>query len=861
MSFTLEPTVAAPYPGLRPFLREESQVFFGRDQQIDEVLTRLKRHQFLGVVGSSGCGKSSLIRAGILPALEAGLMGEIGSTWYVADMKPGDAPLTNLANGLIKSGVLGPRWSGAPEAIAMLTAALRRSDISLVDLIRQVHLPKYTNLLVLADQFEEVFRLQQRDPNEAMAFVNLLLTSGRDRSVPIYVVLTMRTDYLGTCALFPGLPEALNDAQYLCPRLTRDQLAEAIEGPAAVFGRRVERGLITQIINDAGANSDQLPLVQHALSRIWNRLTGQQQSHIKRAMRLEDYHSVGGLNGIPAQEVTPTGPQSLTSRQVLDFPIFEQLRDLNTRRSSAPNALSQHADEAYFDLHDDTMASTSCGPDHKPSRKQMIAQMLFRCLAERGPSGQYVRRPVKVRDVAVVASCSNDEMIEVVENFRREDRCFLVPPFGVTLTAESVLDISHEALIRQWGRFGGQVELVSEHESAQSWLQIEEQSRRRYRRLAEAAENETTAGLLRNPELEFLNLWWREFRPSPAWANSCLKASYDQSDQFLKRSLAQAAQEENVRQAEQSSKLAAAQKRTREAQRWTIAVLAVAVVAVCSLFFAWQTNSRLKSQAIELAHTYADLEIKKNEATQLAERLKAVETYVDNNPEHSKRIAMSYDNPTKAAVQDSWEWPSTTKFWGAGERAISVGFLDGDPVQHSLVQEVAQEWTQDAGITFNFLPYNDPTSAGKVRISFLGSGDWSFLGTDCLSIPGTRPTMNLGSVPKVSDELARATILREFGHMLGLFSEHMNPNANIHWNEDAVFLFYEKQGWSKEMVRTQLFSTYPPDQFYNKPFDPNSIMMNPVPALLTTDGFHVGQNTHLSEGDREFIRKIYPKPR
>ena len=106
---------AVPYPGLRPFRQDEAKLFFGREAQIDDVLVRLKRHQFLGVVGTSGCGKSSLIRAGILPALESGLMGELGSSWFIADMKPGDAPLTNLARALLDSNVLGDRWSKTPE--------------------------------------------------------------------------------------------------------------------------------------------------------------------------------------------------------------------------------------------------------------------------------------------------------------------------------------------------------------------------------------------------------------------------------------------------------------------------------------------------------------------------------------------------------------------------------------------------------------------------------------------------------------------------------------------------------------------------------------------------------------------------
>jgi ABC-type dipeptide/oligopeptide/nickel transport system ATPase component len=586
MSIGIETSVTAPYPGLRPFRPDESLIFFGRDQQIDEVLVRLKSHQFLGIVGTSGCGKSSLVRAGMLPALESGLMGKVGSTWYVADMKPGDAPLTNLAKALIKSDVFGDRWAGTPEGIALLTAALRKSDISLVNLIRQVELPKFTNLLVVVDQFEEIFRFQQQDPNEALTFVNLLLNTISDRSVPIYVVLTMRSDFLGQCSTFLGLPEALNDAQYLCPRLTRDQLSEAIEGPANVFEAEVEPGLVTQIINDAGANSDQLPLVQHVLARMWNRLAGDQSPHIQRILRLEDYRLIGGLKGVEAQSATSTKKIFRGGRSLIENPHFES----NASRRFTPNALSQHADEAYFDLHDESSASKDLGPDHKPSRKQIIAQMLFRCLAARGASGQYVRHPVKVADVASVAGCKVDEVTNVVEVFRREDRSFLVPSVAEKkeLTAADVLDISHEALIRQWQRFGGQSEQTGEHESVQSWLEIEEQSRRHYRRLAEAAENEKekTAGLLRNPELGFLHQWWRGFSPTRAWANACVPSSYDRSESLLKRSLAQAEDEEREKQADQQARIAAAEEFARKMKRRSIEIAVVAVMAVVGLIAA-----------------------------------------------------------------------------------------------------------------------------------------------------------------------------------------------------------------------------------------------------------------------------------
>ncbi|MGV2334781.1 MAG UNVERIFIED_CONTAM: hypothetical protein LVR18_11920 [Planctomycetaceae bacterium] len=153
-----------PYPGLRRSVRTRICCFSGRNQQIDEILLRLKTHQFLGIVGSSGCGKSSLIRAGVLPALQSGLMGQLGSTWYVVDMKPGDAPIFNLAFALLKSGVLGEQRSTTPESVGLLAATLRQSDVSLVRLLAARQLPRFSNVVILADQFEEIFGSSSETP-------------------------------------------------------------------------------------------------------------------------------------------------------------------------------------------------------------------------------------------------------------------------------------------------------------------------------------------------------------------------------------------------------------------------------------------------------------------------------------------------------------------------------------------------------------------------------------------------------------------------------------------------------------------------------------------------------------------------
>jgi hypothetical protein len=300
---------SSPYPGLRPFRRDESDIFFGREEQTDQLLEKLGQARFLAVVGPSGCGKSSLVRAGMMAALEAGFIVSAGVRWRVAEMRPGNHPLLRLAEALLEPSALGAeRHEGGAGAAAFLHATLRRGPLGLSEAVRETPLPDNTNVLLLVDQFEEIFRYRREgDPDEADAFVSLLLAAVAQREARIYVVLTMRSDFLGECAVFRGLPEAMNDSQFLTPRLTREQARAAIVGPAAVHQGTVAPNLVNRLLNDMTTGLDQLPLMQHVLMRMWTRVSCVQSVSGTTAtaqrsgaaeditLTLEDYNAVGGL--------------------------------------------------------------------------------------------------------------------------------------------------------------------------------------------------------------------------------------------------------------------------------------------------------------------------------------------------------------------------------------------------------------------------------------------------------------------------------------------------------------------------------------------------------------------------------------
>ncbi|MGH9665969.1 MAG: hypothetical protein ACRD9L_16205, partial [Bryobacteraceae bacterium] len=379
-----------PYPGLRPFEPEEAHLFFGRDQQVLDLVDRLKRKRFVAVLGLSGAGKSSLVRAGLLPALRRGRLLEPGLTWREAIVTPARAPFQRLA-----------------DALSCAAEDLHASSHGLIDYARR-HLSHDEGLFVVVDQFEDLFRYKDRgaaapgegrddaaSASEAAAFIELLRAATRG-PLPVYVVITMRTDYLGDCAEFPDFPETLNESQYLVPRLTREQRRQAIEGP---LGRvRISSALMERILNDAGDEPDQLPVLQHALMRTWSRWRESPLGN-ERPIGVEHYEAAGGFKG----------------------------------------ALNQHADEL---LQSPTVRDS-----------QDLVAIVFKRLTAVGAAKRERRDLASLSELWDLCNAISEERRRrvngVIDVFRQGEATFLTPRNG-ELKPDTYIDIAHESLIRNW---------------------------------------------------------------------------------------------------------------------------------------------------------------------------------------------------------------------------------------------------------------------------------------------------------------------------------------------------------------------------------------------------------------------------
>ena len=496
--------VRNPFPGLRPFRTDEERLFFGRERQIDRMVDKLALKRFLAVVGTSGSGKSSLVNCGLRPALHRGYLAGAGTHWRMATCRPGHDPIGALALALAEPDVLfdATPANSPPQDMRteeLVQGTLRMSGLGLVDIVGQARLPAGTNLLLVVDQFEELFRYQGRmnvdnpadnpashGPGDAaVAFVKLLLEAVAQSELPIYVVLTMRSDFLGDCAQFRGLPEVMNEGQYLVPRLTRDEIRAAITGPVLGAQAQISAVLLTRLLNDVGDNPDQLSILQHALNRTW--AEWEKQPDNGKPLDLPHYEAIGGMQG----------------------------------------ALDLHAEKAFAEL---ALAAT---PGKKARKKasavadspqQQLAARIFRTLTDKGTDARGIRRPTALSDLAAITGASPAELAPVLAVFRKGSRSFLMPPEGEALLPGTRIDISHESLLRIWQRLG-------------RWADQEAAAARQYRRLAETAmlHSQGQAPLLTDSELDQALEWQRQTSPNTTWAAQ-YGGGYDTVAAFVQQS-------------------------------------------------------------------------------------------------------------------------------------------------------------------------------------------------------------------------------------------------------------------------------------------------------------------------------------
>jgi hypothetical protein len=513
-------TKICPYTGLRPFSEEESLYFKGRDENIEQATKQLEKNKFLILTGASGDGKSSLIFAGVIPNARSGFLKSRFSNWAVADFRPERTPFKNLCGSVaLQLGL---------SSIETVEAELSRGFSPLVDLYKASTLyyeeseeawqhadqneklkirRKAANLIILADQFEEFFTNPENynkgvPSQEAALVTNLLLETARialEDNLPIYVVITMRSDFIGQCAAFRGLPEYIGFSQFFVPRLNRKQLQEVIEEPAMLSGNTISRRLTERLIEDLTEGADQLPILQHALTQIWKKASEKDET-----MDLIHYAMVGGMDfkELPSEE------SNRFNKWFNDLPAkIQECYD----KSGLQNVLNTHANIITNQSVD--YVREKSGDTISEEQGKAVIKSTFKCLTKIN-QGRAVRDRMTLLEITQILdqpAFDTKKVASILNIFREQDNTLLKPFIAdaPALEDDSVLDITHESLIRNWKHLDEWAH--EEFENHTIFLDFRQQLERW------VASDKSADFLLSIGPLTYFENWFNKAKPNQHW--------------------------------------------------------------------------------------------------------------------------------------------------------------------------------------------------------------------------------------------------------------------------------------------------------------------------------------------------------
>jgi WD40 repeat protein/serine/threonine protein kinase/DNA-binding XRE family transcriptional regulator len=377
-----------PYKGLRPFSEADADDFFGRETLVQQLLARLSEggdlSRFLAVIGPSGSGKSSVVKAGLIPALRRG--GLLGSeSWFYVDLLPGTNPFEELEAALLRIAVNPP---------ASLLSQLKEERGLIRAINRLLPNDPSVELVLVIDQFEELFTLLPSEEERAL-FLNNIVTAILDERSRLRVIITLRADFIDRPLRYIDFGELLQRRNELVLPLTPDELERAILGPARRVGLKVESGLISAILRDLGDQPGTLPMLQYALTELFDQREG-------NILTRQGYQKIGGVLG----------------------------------------ALGCRAEEVYGALEESD---------------QSITRQIFLRLVTLGEGIEDTRRRVPLMELEQLqgsreSSRPRSAVSEVLEAFSKSR---LLTFDNDPITRSPTVEVAHEALLREWSRLRG----------------------------------------------------------------------------------------------------------------------------------------------------------------------------------------------------------------------------------------------------------------------------------------------------------------------------------------------------------------------------------------------------------------------
>jgi WD40 repeat protein/energy-coupling factor transporter ATP-binding protein EcfA2 len=520
-----------PYKGLRAFQEADSDDFFGREALTGQLLAKLAapglEGKFLAVIGPSGSGKSSVVKAGLLPALRKGALPG-SDQWYIVELHPGAQPLKELELALLS--ISADSYVQFEEILNQDRTGLLKAD--------RIALPgEESQLLLVIDQFEELFSLVQ-DEGQRIHFLESLYSAVTEPGGNLRVVITLRADFYDKPLMHPEFGQIVEQRTAVVLPLSPGELESAVRRPAERVGAVLEEGLVSAITSDVVDQPGALPLLQYALTELFERREG-------RMLTCQSYQDIGGVLGALGRKAEEVYVNLDEAGEKAARQLFLRLVTLGEGAEDTRRRVSQAELEAL-----------------SPIPSPTSGKGLFR---ERSEREEQEPAPDSLRGVRAVLDAFGRARLLTFDHDPD--------------TREPTVEVAHEALLQEWRRL-------------RTWLDDSRADIRMQRVLGNAAQEWLSTGretgyLLRETRLDQFEAWA---------ATTDVALTHEEKD-YLETSLT----ERRARQAEEEQRLAhetALERRSRNFLRGLVGVLAVAtIVAVVLTIFAFNQRGEAQNSA------------------------------------------------------------------------------------------------------------------------------------------------------------------------------------------------------------------------------------------------------------------------
>ena len=535
-----------PYIGLRPFERADKELFFGRDGCVQEILALLETTKFLTIIGEAHSGKTSLTKCGLENWILSNNASIPDRKWHIVSFRPASNPYLELTNALLEPDGLGEgflhHFDSKEHAHKFLNHNLMFGSNSLHSILSHKPIPTGHRILLICDQFEDLFHLWEKKPEIANEIVDLLIDSSypapfkKKTSKDIFVIINLRSSFLNSVPIFPKLEQIIQKRLYLPPQLTEEQLKTIISEPMKISKARLAVALKKQ---EDAIKLKKITPAEAAIAKIYKESVKESNDY---------YKSEADKKKKPADKKAK--PKPVKKKEIISDVspklIDAILKDIKNKKDQLPllqhilrrmweldfipgehhftealygkpeirsidQALEAHLEQTYYVLD---------------GKQTHIAEILFRqmTLSKKTTQPPILHFPVKLELVATLSGSAIKDVIVVVDIFRTLERMFLTPALPVKLTAKMEVDIAHDTVATYWKRIKG-------------WQKKEVDAQKNYERLNTAvkAYKEKKGDLLRGPEIKKIWAWSQKEPFNKVWAKH-YKCDFDKIKPYLSKS-------------------------------------------------------------------------------------------------------------------------------------------------------------------------------------------------------------------------------------------------------------------------------------------------------------------------------------